>query len=168
MTPIHVLDRMMAGEFPSVRKGPTMYLSPNHPDYDRLRDRATAAAPTGPPAPTGTLLASFPRPSHEGQDCELRLVLDEYQGNPYLSLRVWQRDASGAFWPTRRGVSVRMGEAEGIAAALVQALGRGEPAAPAQPTREAPPRRRQRPEGCRQWDDGGSPPPPSKGFDDAY
>ena len=145
-----------------------MYLSPNHPDYERLKDRATIAAPTGPPAPTGTLLATFPRPSREGQDCELRLVLDEYQGHPYLSLRVWQKDQAGAFWPTRRGVSVRMGEAEGVAEALVQALGRVEPAPLPGPTREAPPRRRQRPEGRSQWDDRGSPPAPSRGFDDAY
>lgn len=146
-----------------------MYLSPNHPDYERLKDRATAVAPTGPPPPTGTLIASFPRPSREGQDCELRLVLDEYQGHPYLSLRVWQRDHAGAFWPTRKGVSVRLSEAEGVAAALVQALGRVERRGTPEPTREAPPRRRQRPEGRADWREGGSPPEPrGHEFEDAY
>ena len=143
-----------------------MYVSPNHPDYERLKDRATIAAPTGPPAPTGELLATFTRPSREGQDAELRLVRDEYQGHAYLSLRVWQRGGDGAFWPTRRGCSIRLSEAEGVAAALQKALGQAEP--PPEPTREAPPRRRQRPEGRANWSEGGSPPAPQGHDDDAY
>ncbi len=139
-----------------------MYISTNHPDYERLKDRATIAAPTGPPQPSGELIASFPRPSREGQDAELRLVLDSYEGHPYLSLRVWQRGGDGAFWPTRKGVSIRLSEAEGVAAALRKALGQAEP------TTEAPPRRRQRPEGRPRWDEHGSPPPPNGHQDDAY
>lgn len=146
-----------------------MYISPNHPDFERLRDRATAPAPTGPPAPTGELLATFPRPSREGQDCELRLVLDSFEGHPYLSLRVWQRGGDGAFWPTRKGVSVRMGEARGVAEALVRAIDQADQATPEPPTREAPRRgRERRVEPRREWDDQGRTPPPSKGYDEFY
>ena len=121
-----------------------MDVSPNHPDYERLKDRATIAAPTGPPSPTGELLASFTRPSREGQDCELRLVLDEYEGHPYLSLRVWQREArrvlahAAASGPAQRG--------QGRGRVLVRAIDQVDPRrtdsrgpiAPSPATRRAP------------------------------
>jgi hypothetical protein len=114
--------------------------------------RATVGPPTGPPTPTGTPLASFPRKGPDGVEQELRVVLDEFEGHPYLALRVWQRDAAGAWWPTKKGVSVRLTEAAGVAGALQRALDlAGKQAAPDQrterPTRETPPRRHPRPDG---------------------
>ena len=62
---------------------------------------------------------------------ELRVVLDEYQGHPYVSVRLWQAGQDGAFWPLKgKGVSIRLSECEGVAAALQEALDRAE-----QPTR---------------------------------
>jgi hypothetical protein len=51
-------------------------------------------------------------------------VADEYQGHPYISVRLWQRDSrTGAWWPQKgRGVSVRLSEARGVAEALEKAL----------------------------------------------
>src|SRR4051812_25241816 len=97
-----------------------MWVSPSHPDRDRLLGRATMAAPE----PSGELLASFPRRGRDGLEQELRVVLDEYHGHRYIAVRVWQRDRRGAWWPCRgRGVSVRLSEAEGVATALERAVG---------------------------------------------
>jgi hypothetical protein len=141
-----------------------------NPRYRELTGReppGRSQATAEPPRPSGETLATFPRKSREGPETELRLVLDEFQGSPYLALRVWQQDQAGNWWPVKgKGVSVRLAEAEGVADALREALGRAD--RPEPPTREAPPKRRQRPEGRRQWDDMGSPPAPSKGYDDAY
>src|ERR671916_350233 len=82
-----------------------MYVSPNHPDYERLKDRATAGAPTGPPSPTGSLLAAFPRKGPDGGEQELRVVLDSYEGHDYIAVRLWQRDQAGAGGPSRARAS---------------------------------------------------------------
>jgi hypothetical protein len=44
--------------------------------------------------------------------------LDEYQGHPFYSLRVWTRGDDGAMYPTRKGVSIRLREAEALANVL--------------------------------------------------
>ncbi len=127
--------------------------------------RATAEAPE----PSGETLATFPRKGPDGAQQELRVVLDEYQGHGYIAVRLWQADQAGAFWPLKgKGVSIRLSEAEGVADALREALAHVERPPHREPTREAPPRRRQRPEGRQRWDDAGSPPRPSGHYDDAY
>jgi hypothetical protein len=153
-----------------------------NPRYRELTGReppghATAGAhTTGPPAPTGTLLARFPRKGPDGGELELRVVLDAYEGHEYIAVRIWQRDQAGAWWPMKgKGLSIRLGEAEGVAAALQQAIDLvGQQAAPQQrtgqqpapePAREATPRRRQRPAGRQRWDEFGSPPAP-RGHDE--
>jgi hypothetical protein len=97
-----------------------VYVSPNHPDHERLTGQGGATA--AGPAPSGDLLARFPRKGPRGVEQELRLLLAEYEGHPYLALRLWERDQGGAWWPTRKGVSIRMGEAGGLAGALLAAL----------------------------------------------
>jgi hypothetical protein len=74
------------------------------------------AAPS-PPEDRGQRLATLAR----GQDEEFRVNLDEYQGRPYVSLRLWQRSQDGNFWPTRKGCSVRIGELPDVIAALQRA-----------------------------------------------
>src|SRR4051794_17628917 len=99
-----------------LNRHPAMYVSPNHPNPPRAADT---------PEDRGQLLGSWPR----GRDSELRLSLESYQGNNYLSLRVWTRDEAGRMWPTRKGTSIRMGEAADVAAAILEASrGAGEPA----------------------------------------
>jgi hypothetical protein len=77
----------------------------------------------GPPEPQGRLLFAGPRRGPNGEAQELRLYLDEYQGKPYVSVRVWQRDWQGGWWPLKdKGTSIRLGEAEGIIDGLQDAL----------------------------------------------
>ncbi len=72
--------------------------------------------PPQPPAEQGERLAVFPR----GTGQELRVALAEYQGRPFLSLRVWAQDPnSGDWWPVKgKGCSVRIAEAAGLAEIL--------------------------------------------------
>ena len=96
-----------------------MYISPNHPDRAKL---AARPEPQSPPAPTGRPLASIPRPGGRfGPATELRLVLDRYEGHPYISARVWTRGPDGEFYPSRKGVSIKLREAHQVAAALIEA-----------------------------------------------
>jgi hypothetical protein len=150
-----------------------------NPRYRALTGReppgqATAGAPTGPPAPTGTLLAAFPRKGPDGVEQELRIVLDAYEGRDYIAVRVWQRDASGAWWPLRgKGLSVRLGEAQGVISALQQAIHlvgkQAEPTPRERPEREAPRRARPRMvEPRHAWDERGSPPTHGHDYDDSY
>jgi hypothetical protein len=83
------------------------------------------AAPGTPPQETGTRLATFPRPGPKG-DAELRVSLDSYEGHPYITVRLWTKSAgwgnAPSWWPTPKGVSVRLGEAREVAAALLEGL----------------------------------------------
>ncbi len=91
-----------------------MYVSKNHPDRERL------LAKPEPVAPRGTKLAAIPRGTHE----ELRVSLDEYEGHPFVSLRMWARAADGPWLPVRgKGCTVRLRELEAVADALREAIG---------------------------------------------
>lgn len=96
---------------------------------DDLRDRAArlrASLPgerprASPPQDTGRRLATLPR-EERGQRAELRVSWAEYEGRPYVSLRVWTFDDVGAAWPTKVGVTVRLRELPAVAEALAEAL----------------------------------------------
>ena len=95
--------------------------------------QATAMAPRLAPEERGERLATIAR----GEDEQLRLAWDEFNGAPYLSIRVW-RSENGTWWPDKtKGCSVRVRElgdfAEGIAAAIDRAQ-----ALPAHGPRPAP------------------------------
>ena len=63
-----------------------------------------------PPQENGRRLATFPR----GEGAEMRVNLAEYQGRPFVSLRLWERDGAGAWWPVKgKGCSVRLNEEAG-------------------------------------------------------
>ena len=102
-----------------------MYYGPSHPNY-RPPGAEPVEAPAAhqPPEPSGTPLAALARRSPEGVESELRIDLDEYNGHPFLKLRIWSRDrGNGNWWPDpKRGVSVRLGEAEAVARALLDGL----------------------------------------------
>ena len=74
-----------------------------------------------PPEDKGHRLATLPR-NHRGQRSELRVSWDSYEGHPYLSLRVWNADDNGDFWPTKTGATVRLRELADFAAAVGEAL----------------------------------------------
>jgi hypothetical protein len=85
-----------------------VWRNPNHPAPEQ---------PT-PPAESGERLATFSR----GQGVELRITLDEYEGRPYIGLRLWELGQSGGWWPTKRGVTIRLREL----AELLEVLGQVE------------------------------------------
>ena len=69
------------------------------------------------PVDDGISLAVITRSETE----ELRVTLSEYRGHQFLSLRVWARNPEGMWLPVgRKGVSVRLREAEQVADALVR------------------------------------------------
>lgn len=86
---------------------------------DALRGAFAPGARREPPKETGKRLATIPR----GDDAELRIVWDEYEGRPYVAIRLWQ--GKGAMFPTKTGCTVRVREladfAEGVAAAIEEA-----------------------------------------------
>jgi hypothetical protein len=89
-----------------------MWISPNHPNPPRQ-----AAAPQE----SGGRVATFAR--HGGE--ELRVSLAEYEGHPYLSLRVWAPGTDGQLWPVRgKGLSVKLREVAGLAEVLATVAGR--------------------------------------------
>ena len=93
------------------------------PGYHQQRDHRPGPAPRPAPEPSGELVAAFARPGFRGgPDGELRVSVDEYQGHSFISLRLWERGTDGEWWPTKKGISVRLGEAEGVADALMRGL----------------------------------------------
>lgn len=100
-----------------------MWVSPNHPNPPK---------PSAPPRDTGQRLATFPRQDGE----ELRVSLAEYNGHPYVALRVWAVGQDGQSWPVRgKGVSVRLREVAGLADALATIAERSAAARPPGPGR---------------------------------
>ena len=75
-----------------------------------------------PPAETGHRITTLRR----GPDEELRISWDEYEGNPYLNLRVWTRNRQGQWWPDRRGCSIRIRELGQVAEAIGVAIDHAE------------------------------------------
>ena len=72
-----------------------------------------------PPEDTGQRLATRPR----GKDEELRISWCEYEGNPYLNLRIWKCDRfHRGWWPDKRGIAIRVRELPDLAEALAAAL----------------------------------------------
>lgn len=87
---------------------------------EALRGMVGSGARREPPKESGKRLATIPR----GDDAELRIVWDEYEGRPYVAIRLWE-GRPGAMYPTKTGCTVRVREladfAEGIAAAIEEA-----------------------------------------------
>ena len=99
----------------------TMHGPPEDRQPDRqASDREPRREFTGePPVDDGELLDALPRA--DGFEA-LRVSVKEYEGRPYVSLRVWVRDKNtGAMWPTKRGCSVRIRELPRVIAALQKA-----------------------------------------------
>jgi hypothetical protein len=85
----------------------------------RLRGALPPRRQATPPAEQGRRLATIPRPK---DDAEIRLNWCEYDGHPYLSIRVWVKDDAGEWWPDKhRGFSVRLRELPDVADAIAQA-----------------------------------------------
>jgi hypothetical protein len=79
----------------------------------------TAEPPAAtPPAERGRRLAAIPR----GRDEQLRISLDEFNGHPYVAVRVFARGQDGSWWPVRgKGLGIRLRELAEVAEALKRA-----------------------------------------------
>ena len=92
-----------------------MWRNPNHPAPDQ--------PPRADPEPQGRELATFERPGGRwGPPTELRARLDIYEGHEFINLRVWMQGPDRGWYPTRKGVSVKLREAQGLAEALLEAV----------------------------------------------
>jgi Transcriptional Coactivator p15 (PC4) len=72
-----------------------------------------------PPEENGQRLATINR----GKGEELRVNWSTYEGKPFLSIRQWNQNDDGQWWPDKaRGVTIRIRELSDFAEALSQAL----------------------------------------------
>ena len=84
-----------------------------------------------PPDETGRRLATFPRTGQKGERLELRIHIDQYEGRPYIGVRVWKQDPRGQWWPTPKGTTIRRAELARFIEALQEAhADLGDPAPP--------------------------------------
>src|ERR1041385_2693657 len=90
-----------------------MYINPKY--ADRYSQAAEA------PGENGQRLATLDRSGKDARE-ELRVTLAEYNGHPYVSMRVWALSNDGQWWPVKsKGCSVRISECGDVAAALKRA-----------------------------------------------
>jgi len=85
----------------------------------QLRDRMPPRRATAPPQENGRRLPTLDRSETE----QIRINWSEYEGKPFLSIRMWKRGDYGQFWPApKRGISIRVRElpdlADGVGAAM--------------------------------------------------
>lgn len=75
--------------------------------------------PVAGPVENGENLATISRSPAE----QLRVTLSEYNGFPFISIRVWTAGADGVWYPAKgKGVSVRIREIVAVGRALARAL----------------------------------------------
>ncbi len=102
----------------------------SHQRYESLREasaqlRSSLGPNQGKRQPfkeRGKRLATIRR----DHDSELHVAWDEYEGKPYLSIRLWVRGTDGNFYPDKtKGITVRIREladfADGVLAAIDEA-----------------------------------------------
>src|SRR3954453_4510432 len=94
---------------------------------DQLRNRAGSLRrqfperrQATPPTETGRRIGTIARSADE----EIRVAWCEYEGRPYVSVRMWNRDSNnGSWWPDpKKGMSIRLRELPGIAEAIAEAI----------------------------------------------
>ena len=85
----------------------------------RLRDRVPPGRSKTPPPENGRRLATIDRSETE----QIRINWSEYEGKPFVSIRMWRRGDDGQFWPDKtRGMSVRLRELPDLAEGIAQAM----------------------------------------------
>jgi hypothetical protein len=107
-----------------------------------FRSRNPEPGRASPPEEEGRRLATLRRPKDRA---EIRITWAEYQGNPYLAIRVWAEGHDGRLWPQKeRGFSIRLRELPVVADAIAEALALADEhltnrPQPAESPRESPP-----------------------------
>lgn len=86
-------------------------------------NRPAKAPAKAPPVERGERLATLAR-----GDSEVRITWDEFEGKPYLSVRLWTKDTNGNWWPSKTGITIRRHELADFADGFALALDRAEQA----------------------------------------
>jgi hypothetical protein len=85
-----------------------------------FRSRHPARDRASPPEEQGRRLVTLKRPKDRA---EIRLTWSEYEGSPYLNIRVWAEGHDGQLWPQKeRGFSIRLRELPDVAEAIAEAM----------------------------------------------
>jgi len=90
-----------------------------------LRDRARKLQEELPPRPSATPPVENGRrigTIERAADEQIRINWSEYEGKPFLSIRMWKRYDDGSWWPDKRGIAIRIRELPDLAAAIAEAL----------------------------------------------
>jgi hypothetical protein len=128
-----------------------------NPKFFPPDQQATATAErSGPPRPDGQVLAEFPRRSQDGPDRLVRVVLLEFNGPEFIGVSLWER-GRGGYWPVKgKTLSIRRGEAQAFAEAILAGLRRMEgdgPEPTPQPRGRPPARSVSRPRSADEFDE---------------
>lgn len=85
----------------------------------RVRDQLPPRRQAVPPVENGRRIGTIDRSDTE----QIRVNWSEFEGKPYVSLRLWKKDDQGQWWPDgKRGMSVRIRELPDLVDALAEAL----------------------------------------------
>jgi Transcriptional Coactivator p15 (PC4) len=86
---------------------------------EQLRQQLPERRTATPPQENGKRIGTIERSADE----EIRVNWSEFEGKPFVSLRLWKRGDDGQWWPDgKRGMSVRIRELPDLAAAIAEAL----------------------------------------------
>jgi hypothetical protein len=129
---------------------------------ERFRHQLPARRTATPPTENGRRIGTIERSADE----QIRVNWSEFEGKPFVSLRLWKRGDDGSWWPDgKRGMSVRIRELPDLAAAIAEALDLAE--ASQRQWREQQANRPPAPmPGRRQIDPATLPPPSTEAFDE--
>ena len=73
----------------------------------KLREELPPRRSATPPAENGRRIGTIERSADE----QIRVNWSEFEGKPFVSLRLWKRGDDGGWWPDgKRGMSVRIRE----------------------------------------------------------
>src|SRR4051794_25516718 len=85
----------------------------------RLREQLPPRRQSVAPVENGRRVATIERADGE----EIRINWCDYEGKPYVSIRLWKRSQDGSWWPDgKRGMSWRIREIPDIAEAVAELL----------------------------------------------
>ena len=85
---------------------------------ERLRQQLPEWRTATPPAENGKRIGTIDRSDSE----QIRVNWSEFEGKPFISIRMWKRSLDGSWWPDKRGIAIRVRELPGLAAAIAEAL----------------------------------------------
>jgi hypothetical protein len=94
-----------------------------NPKYAQERE---PERPRESPVEQGKCIAAMKRlAGNPGQtDKQLRVTICEFNGHPYIGLRVWFQRDDNQWFPSKQGCTIRVGEIDDMIAALQKARAR--------------------------------------------